>query len=273
MQTLHTENFIEFTLLKYIFAFFSLCILVVAIIRRKNLVYIVFGAFVLFCIVAMVDFYRWNYNYGHHLDPNAAIKVPGMTYQPPIIGYKQLLNFAAYSIPDTGGILLIIAALIILFVILMEKHFFSKIFKRKQVAQLVIIVISVGIFSSCSDPGPRPVKLNEDSCAFCKMTITDGHFASQMTTKKGRQYVFDDLVCMAEFIKANAEIEHNHYYVADFCKPAEFNKADHTILLQSDDFRSPMGGNIAAFAIPDSAEHYKLKLGAKEVSWSHLMRQ
>jgi copper chaperone NosL len=51
----------------------------------------------------MIDFYRWNYNYGHDLDPNAPIQVPGMSYQPPIIGYKQLLNFGAYSIPDTGG--------------------------------------------------------------------------------------------------------------------------------------------------------------------------
>jgi len=43
----------------------------------------------------------------HDLDPNAAIKVPGMAYQPPLIGFKQLLNFGAYSIPDIGGWLFI----------------------------------------------------------------------------------------------------------------------------------------------------------------------
>jgi copper chaperone NosL len=51
----------------------------------------------------MYDFWRWEYNYGHNLNPDAAIIVPGMAYQPPLIGYKQLLNFGAYSMPDIGG--------------------------------------------------------------------------------------------------------------------------------------------------------------------------
>ena len=51
----------------------------------------------------MVDFWLWEYDYGHDLDPAAAIKVPGMAYQPPLIGFKQLLNFGAYSIPASGG--------------------------------------------------------------------------------------------------------------------------------------------------------------------------
>ena len=44
----------------------------------------------------MVDFYLWEYEYGHNLDPTAPIQVPGMSYQPPLIGYKMLLNFGAY---------------------------------------------------------------------------------------------------------------------------------------------------------------------------------
>ena len=51
-------------------------------------------SFIVFGVLAAVDFYRWNYQYGHDLDPNAAIRVPGMAYQPPLIGYKQLLNLA-----------------------------------------------------------------------------------------------------------------------------------------------------------------------------------
>jgi copper chaperone NosL len=57
----------------------------------------------LFGIAILADMYRWGYEYGHELDPKAAIKVEGMVYQPPLIGYKQLLNFLAYSGPDTGS--------------------------------------------------------------------------------------------------------------------------------------------------------------------------
>ncbi len=62
----------------------------------------------------MVDFYLWEYDYGHNLKPDAAIVVPGMTYQPPLLGYKQLLNFGAYSYPYTGGWIMITVALVAL---------------------------------------------------------------------------------------------------------------------------------------------------------------
>ena len=54
-------------------------------------------------VAGLVDFYRWGYTYGHELDEHAAIKVPGMSYQPPVIGSKQLLNFTASSWPDLGA--------------------------------------------------------------------------------------------------------------------------------------------------------------------------
>lgn len=120
MQTLHAENFIEFTVLPYIIGFFALMCVVVALIGNKKLLFVLFSAFVLFGIIAMVDFWRWEYNYGHNLDPNAAIIVPGMAYQPPLIGYKQLLNFAAYSFPDVGGWLFIATGVLLLLAIITE---------------------------------------------------------------------------------------------------------------------------------------------------------
>ncbi|MCA0377783.1 MAG: hypothetical protein LCH84_19280 [Gemmatimonadetes bacterium] len=57
-------------------------------------------------LVGLADFWRWEYDYGHNLDlEHAPIKVPGMTYQPPLIGSKALLNFTATSLPATGGVL------------------------------------------------------------------------------------------------------------------------------------------------------------------------
>lgn len=113
MKTLHADDFIEFTVLPYIIGFFALAFLGVALSRKRKLVYVLFGAFLLFGIVAMVDFYRWLYNYGHDLDPNAPIIVPGMAYQPPLIGFKQLLNFGAFSIPDLGGWMFIAVGVIL----------------------------------------------------------------------------------------------------------------------------------------------------------------
>lgn len=103
MRTLHVEDFIEFKVLPYILGAFALLGILTAIVNRKWLFFVWVGAFILFAILSMVDFYIWEYDYGHNLDPKAPIQVPGMVYQPPLIGFKQLLNFEAYSIPDFGG--------------------------------------------------------------------------------------------------------------------------------------------------------------------------
>ncbi|MGH7669996.1 MAG: hypothetical protein ACRENQ_10950 [Gemmatimonadaceae bacterium] len=78
--------------------------LLVALVGRRRLLYAWMALFVAFSMAGMVVFYWWEYDYGHHLDMvNAIIKIPGMTYQPPLIGSKQLLNFTAISWPDWGA--------------------------------------------------------------------------------------------------------------------------------------------------------------------------
>jgi copper chaperone NosL len=61
------------------------------------------GGFAVLALAGLIDFWRWEYDYGHNIDfDHAIIKIPGMTYQPPLIGVKQLLNFTAISWPDAG---------------------------------------------------------------------------------------------------------------------------------------------------------------------------
>lgn len=78
----------------------------VALLGRRRLLWAWLATFAAAGVIGLVDFWRWEYDYGHHLDlEHAIIKVPGMNYQPPLIGSKQLLNFTAESLPAIGGIL------------------------------------------------------------------------------------------------------------------------------------------------------------------------
>ena len=120
MKTLHTTDFFEFTILPYIIGFFGVALLIVGIIGRRRLLNIIFILFIFFGVVAMIDFWKWEYNYGHNLNPDAAIVVPGMAYQPPLIGFKQLLNFGAYSIPDIGGWIFVGVGIAMLLVVAAE---------------------------------------------------------------------------------------------------------------------------------------------------------
>jgi copper chaperone NosL len=78
--------------------------LVVAATGNRKALYVWLGSFALAGAGGLVDFWRWEYDYGHNIDyAHAIIKIPGMNYQPPLIGVKQLLNFTAVSWPDVGG--------------------------------------------------------------------------------------------------------------------------------------------------------------------------
>ena len=120
MATLHTENFFEFTILPYIFSAFAFISLLLIFINKRKAIVIFLITYVVFIALSAIDFYRWNYEYGHNLDPHAAIIVPGMAYQPPLLGFKQLLNFGAYSIPDVGGWMLAAAGILLAAIVWIE---------------------------------------------------------------------------------------------------------------------------------------------------------
>jgi copper chaperone NosL len=121
MRHIGDEMFPEFTYLIYIIgALIGLGIVAFLIGKRWSL-YSFFGLISLFGVLVLVDMYRWGYQYGHNLDPKAAIKVEGMSYQPPLIGYKELLNFLAYSGPDTGSWILMGGVALLILAILRDR--------------------------------------------------------------------------------------------------------------------------------------------------------
>jgi len=126
MKELHKDDFIEFVVLPYIIVFLGVIGLLTAVVNRRELFFFWVIFFAVFGILTIIRFYLWLYDYGHNLDPKAPIQVPGMSYQPPMIGYKKLLNFGAYSIPVTGGWIMIGAVVMAIWGVLVETKFKKK---------------------------------------------------------------------------------------------------------------------------------------------------
>jgi copper chaperone NosL len=93
----------ELKLMPFIVAFFSVTGVGVACRGGKKLLLAWIVLFAVTGMAGLYDFYSWEHDYGHDLDPKAPIRVPGMTYQPPLVGSKQLLNITARSMPDLGA--------------------------------------------------------------------------------------------------------------------------------------------------------------------------
>lgn len=103
MKPIKAKMFPEFRFMRWIVAGFIAVGLLPALTGNRRWLQVFAGLLCLGGALGLLDFYRWGYDYGHNLDPKAAINVPGMSYQPPVLGYKALLNFVAYSGPDWGG--------------------------------------------------------------------------------------------------------------------------------------------------------------------------
>jgi copper chaperone NosL len=113
MKYIKVEMFPEFKIMPYVLAGIIAFGLFASINGRGGMVWAFFIVLILAGTAGLVDFYLWGYDYGHNLDPTAAIQVPGMSYQPPLIGTKELLNFIAYSAPDVGGLILAFSGILV----------------------------------------------------------------------------------------------------------------------------------------------------------------
>src|SRR5690606_4744576 len=95
-------------------------------------------------------FYLWQQEFGNNLDPAAPIKVEGMSYSPPFLGEKTLLNIKATSYPHFGGIFFGIALLLAIVALFYDKFSNISMQNSKTTVYKTAVAASVFIlFSAC----------------------------------------------------------------------------------------------------------------------------
>lgn len=249
MKEISDEMFPELVLMPYIFAFLILLGLVTAYLKKRWMLVTWLGVFGLLTIAGLFDFYLWAYDYGHNLDPSAPIKVPGMSYQPPLIGSKVLLNMKATSLPGLAGWMAFGSFGLGVITWLRE-------WKRKRSKSnghsrgaLVLLIAAVGFsVSSCGDAEPRAIDYGLENCAHCEMMIMDQKFAAQLINTHGKSYGFDAIECMLAF---NENLKSSEKPVTMWVKnyaevSDQWLNIENSQLLISDKIKSPMGIGLLA---------------------------
>jgi len=219
------------------------------------------AVFLVLAAAGLVDFWMWEYDYGHNLDlDHAAIKIPGMAYQPPLIGSKQLLNFKAYSWPATGGWI----ALLSLFTGMLVWWFgrrksgvtSERSVKVPSKSAAAAVAALIGVFLSACTPAPEPFHFGQDVGAYCRMTIDDARYATQIVMQTGKVYKFDSIECAASFLHAVEKENHDVFgvWVSDAAHPGELLQANEAVFVRHPSIHSPMGAGWAAYA-SEAAAH------------------
>ncbi len=268
MKHIEVSMFPEFTYMVYIVAVVIAIGLLAAIVNKRYTL-ITYTAVLTLCgVAALVDFYLWGYDYGHNLDPTAAIIVPGMSYQPPLIGTKQLLNFTAFSGPDIGGWIFIVSA-VLAFAALAYEIIKTRLSKNIT----VMLAVMVLAFASACSVQPQPIQYGKDVCHFCKMTLMDDKFGAEIVSTKGKVFIFDDVNCFVNFMnKSNLpENEIAHCLVVDFASPGTLTDARTAHYVMSDEIKSPMASSVACFRESKMLEEYNARWKGERITWSELL--
>ena len=99
-------NEASFSELKYFPLFFiGLFVLglLTSLTNKRPLLYFWTASLLVFSLLALYDFWSWEYRFGHELNPDAAIKMDDMVYQPPMFGEQVFLNIVATAYPGLAG--------------------------------------------------------------------------------------------------------------------------------------------------------------------------
>ena len=131
MKEIVPDTIPELKIMPFIIIFLIVFGLITGISGKRSLVYIWIILFIVVAAVGIYDFYMWEYDYGHNLNPHAAIKIPGMAYQPPLIGSKMLLNFNAISMPHIGSWVLVASVVLAVIALIIDKK------SKKEIAKNV----------------------------------------------------------------------------------------------------------------------------------------
>ena len=112
MKEITPESIPELKYMPPIVIFFIITAILVAWLNKKWMYIAWIISLILILCIGLYDFYLWEYEYGHNLDPKAPMHFEGESFQPPLIGRKEIINFTAISIPHIGGGFLIFSALL-----------------------------------------------------------------------------------------------------------------------------------------------------------------
>jgi len=143
-----------------------------------------------------------------------------------------------------------------------------KIKRLRLLIGIIILLVTV----SCKVE-PEAIEYGKDQCSFCKMNIVDKTHAAQLVTAKGKQFKFDAIECMVNYIGQNREEKTALLLVADYGNPGEMTEAEKATYLITPAIKSPMGANLSGFSVKSAAEEVQQKNQGEIYTWESLKQK
>jgi copper chaperone NosL len=136
--------------------------------------------------------------------------------------------------------------------------------------RLAALLLFATATPACTPTRPRPIAWGRESCSHCHMTLVDPRFAAESVTRTGKAIVFDDVGCLAAWVRENRAVVASSW-VSNFAVPGQWLPADSAVYLQSDTLRTPMASGLAALAPGPQADSVRASLGGTLRPWPDVL--
>lgn len=136
------------------------------------------------------------------------------------------------------------------------------------------LILIIPVLLGCSSD-PRPLAYGSDACHHCKMTLMDHKFGTELVTDKGKIFVFDDINCMLQYLdseEGNTQT-YKHTLVTDYLNPGQLLDANSAHYLKSEEFKTPMASQVAAFGDFETLKEHKAQTNGVYLAWGELLTQ
>jgi copper chaperone NosL len=127
------------------------------------------------------------------------------------------------------------------------------------------------LFVACGRgaPEPAPLDTRNEQCASCRMAVSNAAFASQLVAPGEVPRFFDDLGCLAAFLKAGRSPAGAVAFVADH-RTKVWVLADRAVYTRVPGLETPMGSNVIAHADDASRDADAAARGGTPVALAEL---
>ena len=120
--------------------------------------------------------------------------------------------------------------------------------------------------SESEGDGPPTISYGSDTCAHCKMVISDPRFAAACRDTDGKPSRFDDIGCMVRMHAEMPPADGATFWVHSYMDEATVAAGDATFVI-SDKILTPMAFGIAAVSTRPEAEALVQQFGGETQAW------
>ncbi|MFP4974292.1 nitrous oxide reductase accessory protein NosL [Paenibacillus sp. CN-4] len=138
---------------------------------------------------------------------------------------------------------------------------------NKRAVPVLVLLGLLAVMTACGGAKKyEPQAINEevDVCVICNMQVKDDAFATQLTTKDGKNYKFDDIGCMNEWKQQNGTGNIGMDFVRDY-NDKEWIEYKQAAYVYDASLRTPMAYGVISFKDESSAEAFVREQGVGTV--------